>query len=305
MSGPADSPQARWWDADPGGPLAPTTAFTTKRIAVKDHLLLVLQRLTERDRLICRFLFDHKVLTIHQIYQLFFDNPRRARRRMLELFSMNLVHRFRPYRPTGSAPFNYVIGKLGLELIAAERSIEDKKLRIRYERISKLAKSQRLQHQLEVNGFFTRLTHACRATTDIRLADWRNEEHCAFSNGGYFRPDAFGAVQSPAGLTRFYLELDRGTEDSSRLKSKLERYADLRSLEQGPWLILFVFPGSRREASMQKVLFQSGITVATSTRDWTQLDPLGQIWLPVGMGSRVSLAELADGSGIVRLGKVD
>lgn len=216
---------------------------------------------------------------------------------------MGLVHRFRPYQPTGSAPYHYVIGKLGLELIAAERSIEDKRLRIRYDRINKLAKSQRLRHQLELNGFFTRLTFACRGRPDTRLADWRNEEHCAFSSGGLFRADGYGFLESDSGRTRFYLELDRGTEDSGRLQFKVERYADLRVWEEGPWLVLFVFPTSRREATARSAFSPSGITIATTIRDWSQRDPLEDIWLPLGGGTRVSLEALAEDAGIVRSGK--
>lgn len=305
MSGPPEAVDIRWWDNDAGGPLAPTTAFTPKGIAVKDNLLLVLQRLTERDRRICRVLFDHKVLNIHQIHELFFDNPRRTRRRMLELFHMGLVLRFRPYQQTGSAPYHYVIGKLGLELIAAERSIEDKKLRIRYDRINKLAKSQRLRHQLEVNSFFTRLTHACRNRVDVQLTEWRNEEHSGATTGWHFRPDGYGALRSTSGATRFYLEVDRGTEDLSRLRFKFERYVELRSWDTGPWLVLFVFPSSRRETSARKVFSPSGITIATSTRELVHRHPLEATWLPIGAGDRVSLADLAEGAGIVGSGTAE
>lgn len=300
MSGPGAITEYRWWDRDPPEPFAPKTP-SARRIAVRDPLFKVIRRLTARDREICRLLFDHKVLTIHQIHQLFFDDPRRTRRRMLELYGMGLVIRFRPYRPTGSAPYHYVLGELGLELVGAERDIEDKKLRIRFDRINKLSKSQRLRHQLEVNDFFCKLAFASRGT-DLRLVEWRNEEYCAAHAAWNFTPDGLGAVQSPQGLTRFFLELDRGTEDHARLHAKVERYSMLRVWERGPWLVLFVFPSRNRESFARKALFDPGITIATTSRDWLQQDILGCIWLPVTGADRVSLPDLAEGGGIVTAG---
>ncbi|MFC0105531.1 replication-relaxation family protein [Kibdelosporangium aridum] len=49
-------------------------------------------------------LFEHKVLTTHQIIDLAFPSRRSANQRLLNLYSWRVVHRFQPYLTTGSSP---------------------------------------------------------------------------------------------------------------------------------------------------------------------------------------------------------
>ena len=71
------------------------------------RLLAVLGRLTDRDRLLCRLLDDHRVLTSAQVADVAFSGERRARMRLAELYAMDVLDRFRtragetPVRSTG------------------------------------------------------------------------------------------------------------------------------------------------------------------------------------------------------------
>src|SRR5436853_2663001 len=81
------------------------------------------RRLTERDRAICETLYEQRLLTTEQLHELYFPNVVRARKRLVELYRLGVVDRFRPYRPTGSAPCHYVLDQLGVAVVASERGL--------------------------------------------------------------------------------------------------------------------------------------------------------------------------------------
>src|SRR6266536_2060534 len=87
-------------------------------------------RLTERDRRLCRLLWDHKVLTTYQVIALCFPSRYAATHRLLLLVRLGVLDRFRPFRLTGSAPFHYVLGELGAHVLAAERGLTTGELRL-------------------------------------------------------------------------------------------------------------------------------------------------------------------------------
>ena len=66
-------------------------------------------RLTERDRQLCRLLFEHRVFTSHQLTQLTFDHLDTAEDRLRILTALGVLDRFRPRRDSGSAPYHYVL----------------------------------------------------------------------------------------------------------------------------------------------------------------------------------------------------
>lgn len=72
------------------------------------------------------------------------------------LHQLRLVDRFQPLRAPGSAPHHYVLGQLGAMVVAADRSVDAKKLGWRQDKALALARSRRLAHTLgvNVNGFF-------------------------------------------------------------------------------------------------------------------------------------------------------
>lgn len=77
-------------------------------------------RLTERDRYLVRTVAEHRVLTTDQLAALAFDNIITARHRLDALARLSALNRFRPHRPTGSAPWHYLLGPVGAALLGAE-----------------------------------------------------------------------------------------------------------------------------------------------------------------------------------------
>src|SRR5579884_4362701 len=145
-------------------------------VRIEDRAAAVCARLTERDRFLCRLLDDHRILTSHQLAQVAFDSPVRARQRLLALVEYRLVTRFRPYRPTGSAPFHYLLDDLGLAVVAAERGLDLASVASRRRRTLLWAQSQRLAHLVGVNGFFCALLGAARRSKGrTELVEWWSE----------------------------------------------------------------------------------------------------------------------------------
>jgi hypothetical protein len=108
------------------------------------------------------------------------------------------------------------------------------------------------------------------------------------------RPDGLGRLQDHGVDLRFFLELDRGTENFSRLEEKLDRYARVSRFSDSPGVLLFLFPTERREVEARTVLFNSGLRVLTGTRALAGSDPLGPYWLPVGGEARVRMLDTGE-----------
>lgn len=164
------------------------------------------------------------------------------------------------------------------------------------ERVLALAASQRLGHLLGVNGFFTALAAAARASQGCAaLAEWQSERRCAAEHGGIVRPDGYGAWAVGGQVTAFFLEYDNGTETTARVAGKLAQYADLATAAGAPVLVLFWLPGPGREAALRPALERAAaggaVTAATATPDRGQ--PAGPVWLPLNATRRLPLSRLA------------
>jgi hypothetical protein len=95
--------------------------FSSRRGAVS--ALDMLGRLTERDRLICRVLWEHRILTTEQICDLYFTSLVSAQHRLVTLWRLGVLERFRSIRPVGSESCHYTLGPLGTGLVAAGRVV--------------------------------------------------------------------------------------------------------------------------------------------------------------------------------------
>lgn len=248
--------------------------------------------LQSRDRKICCDLYEHKVLTTQNISDLYFDSSRLAQRRLLKLHDLAVVQRFRPLVEIGSAPFHFVLGELGILIVAAERGVEPKELKYSKHALSRLAYSQRLSHLIAVNTFFSRLAAACRENKAADLTDWWSENRTRSRWGRVVLPDAFGRIEGPSTSLSFFLEMDRGTEQPWRLEAKLDGYRDASLLSDAPEALLFCFPDVRREASARRALRACPIGVATATLDRHISDPFEANWLPLWSTQRVKLLDL-------------
>jgi len=261
--------------------------------ADQSHVASVARRLTPRDRLLCRTLFDHRVLTTEQVTDLCFDNLTTARHRLTALYDLRVLDRFRPFRPVGSHPYHYLLDTLGMEIVAAERGIEVPRPGLHHSRALALADSQRLAHLLGINGLFCSLARWARRVEDAELAEWWSERRCAVEWGEVVRPDSFGTLRQGTRVVEFFVELDRGTETLARLADKLTGYAELIRATGWTSQVCFWFPSPGREAEGRRVLTHPEVPVATGTGGLGD-GPGGPVWLPVGTtGPRRHLIDLA------------
>lgn len=277
-------------------PVEPPTRDRARARPRTDRLRLqsIAASITERDQRICADLFEHRILTTIQLYELHFRTYPRARKRLLELYQLGLVWRSRPPKHPGSFPWHYVLDEAGALVVAASRGIELSELRFRFDKALGMLDSHRLRHLRDTNGFFTRLAHACR-TSDrgYHLAEWWGERTCAERWQGLVRPDGLGRMEGPQGSSvTFALELDRGTESRDRLAEKLERYLLIASGPDALEAVLFCFTSAEREQSAREVLGRPGVPVATTSLERHRADPLGPVWRPVGAGRRERMIDL-------------
>ena len=93
--------------------------------------------------------------------------------------------------------------------------------------------------------------------------------------------------------TRFFFELDRGTETHPQLRAKLRRYSEVSLLNDVPRVLLFACLTERREVEVRGDLHSPGLTVATTALERVMTEPLGPGWQPLKHPFRVPLLELA------------
>jgi hypothetical protein len=282
------------------------------RLARSPGLLAALAaRLTARDRWLLRTLHEHRVLTTTQITQLAFGTTRAATARLLALYQLRAVDRFRPLAATGSAPLHFVLDDAGAFLLAAEDGITAGQLGYRRDRALAIALSVQLAHAIGTNSVFCALAAQGRRAGDAALTCWWSEWRCAALWGDLARPDGYGqwTEHAPGGpvTTDFFLEYDTGTENLHRVAAKLAGYRDLAARTGITTPVLFWLPTARREAALRALLASTaggpglrpagaipGVPVATTTPQAAAggTGPAGAIWLPAGQpGPRLRLTQ--------------
>jgi hypothetical protein len=271
------------------------------RIAEEDRLYDLAGWITERDRMICRLLYDHQVLTTSQVADIGFGSLRRAQQRLAALYAAEVVDRFRPRSWSGSGPHHLVLGRAGARVIAAERGMALSELHWHRDAGETLAISSQLAHLFGCNGFFTSLMRQARMRGDAELAEWWPERRCAAAWGQAVIPDAYAIWVEGAQRLPFLFEFDRGTERLSRLEAKLPGYAALARAAKHPTWVLFCFPSQGREAAARRVLVHPEVPVATAALEPGQA-PDDAVWLAVGdMGPRRRLADLGHPARVLEL----
>jgi hypothetical protein len=252
--------------------------------------------LDERDHALLLSLLEHKVLTTHQIKNLYFRSFRRCQHRMKELKDLGLVSSFTVGRGFGEGrpPACFILMKAGLAEIAHAKDV----------RVSDLPwvpdlsyrTNQLLAHRLGVNAFFCALAEASRGHEGHCLATWR-PEHWVRTRAADVKPDGFGRYLYQAGACEFYLEYDRGTEAFGALSRKLEGYLRLAAnwTEEQELLgfpnLLLIVPEGVREGEVGSALrhavgtFHARGSLATSfplyaarEDQLVELGVLGPVW---------------------------
>ena len=267
-------------------------AWRLQRRSGDVRLLEVAGRITERDRLISRLLFDHRVLTSAQVADVGFGTLRKAQQRLAALYDLGVVERFRPQASAGSAPLHFILGAVGAAVVAAERGVDFSDLDWRSEVPTALATSRHLSHLVGCNGFFSALIGSARHGGASSLEEWWSARRCAAAWGDAVRPDGYGVWADYGVRLPFCLEYDNGTETLARLEAKLGGYAKLARAVEHPTWVLFRFPTCGREAAARPVLAHLAVPVATAIVGPGQAAD-GPLWLAVGdRGPRRRLADL-------------
>src|SRR6266498_4909618 len=253
------------------------------------RLANIAHRLTERDRRLCRLVWDHRVLTSEQLTDLCFPSRVAATHRLVLLTRLGVLDRFRPFKFTGSAPYQYVLGELGAQVLAAERGQSVGEFGYSRTETLAIAHSQRLAHQVGVNGFFATLAARARRHPDTALLAWLSERACAERWGHVVRPDGYGHWRDPTGEVDFFLEYDTGTEPLERLLAKVDAYTELATATEIDTPVLLWLAGPGREAAFHQALGRPAVTLATATARLAG-HPAGQVWLLAGeAGPRLTL----------------
>jgi hypothetical protein len=250
-------------------------------------------RLTSRDRWLLELLHEHRVLTTAQIRQLAFGHISAATHRMLTLWRLRAVERFRPAVPAGSAPWHYVLGPAGAIILAEHRHLTAAQFGYRLDQALAVAHSDKLTHLVGTNELFTALTAHARSHPGAALEVWWSEQRCHQAWGKIVRPDGYGRWREGDQRIDFFLEYDTGTEPLHRLLAKIADYqalAEMTGLTHTP--VLFALPNPAREQHLHTRTTptassgpsgSAGPVVATTTPQALQAagGPAGPAWHPL------------------------
>ncbi len=260
-----------------------------------DLMATLAMRLTNRDRWLLEILYEHRVLTTTQIQQLAFPSISTTTHRLLKLWQLRAVERFRPPTDLGSAPMHYVLGPAGASILAERRGKTVAQLGYRLDHTLAIAHSDKLNHLVGSNGIFTALAAHARTTPGTDLTVWWSERRCRTTWGKYARPDGYGQWHQDGHAVDFFLEYDTGTEPIRRLLAKLSDYrhlAEMTGISNTP--VVFALPGSAREEHLHAHLNASIPWIATTTSDTLLVagGPEGATWRPGGAIARRRLIDL-------------
>jgi hypothetical protein len=268
------------------------TGAGSDRVALK--LAALAGRLTDRDRRLCRLLWEHRVLTSHQLTQLAFVHLDTAEDRLRTLTHLQVLDRFRPRRDTGSAPYHYVLGPLGAAVLAAEHGGTVTDLGYRRAATLAIAHHSRLSELVAVNGFFCALTGYARHHPDTDLAVWLSQRDCQAKWGRIVQPHGFGRWRHHDTEVGFFLHHDPHQQP---LKALIATLADYDTLDQATphrtTILLVWLTSPEREAKLHATIPPRPYLLATAT-PVEGANPADAIWLPLGStGGRRRLAGLA------------
>jgi Replication-relaxation len=198
----------------------------------------LVDRLSERDRVILGDLARVRVLTGYQLTRLHFpelsDKSRdRARRRVLARLAgldlaTTLERRIGGVR-AGSAGLVYTLGVAGQHVVPFLDADGDREP-ARRPRQPWTPGRVFLAHTLAVAELYVRLVEAAR-TGNFGLGAYRAEPGSWVPNGigGWLKPDAYALLQGGGVEDYWWIEVDRATESLTTLRRKLLAYLDFVS----------------------------------------------------------------------------
>jgi DNA-binding CsgD family transcriptional regulator len=247
-------------------------------------------RLTDRDHTILGWLAEHYLLSTDQITKAKFTGPRRARKRLRELYDIEAVNRFVDVT-TGSRQYLYALGALGQVVKPTSYHHPDRPdapaARTSVERTERIVGSRKLAHLLGVNQFFIDLIASARTIDGANVERWWSEQHTTAAYAGFagIQPDGHGIWRLGDRTVGLWLEHDRGTEPLRTVLDKLPAYARLADAGGPRYPVLLHVPSRAREEHLLDALahLRPSMPVATAVH---ADHPAGLAWTLAGDRTR-------------------
>ncbi|MBX3083947.1 MAG: replication-relaxation family protein [Anaerolineae bacterium] len=203
-----------------------------KRVEEQERPVMVL---TDRDKDIIRAVNDHRALKQEHIQALFFNSRSTAQFRLQRLYQNEFLDRqFLSVVSGGPAasPAIYTLEKRGVKVLVEELGLDRREVRLPKGAFS----WQFIEHLLKINDFRVAVALAARIN-GFTLEDWRDETVFR-ANPDYVTlhdkrdkpvkkpvlPDGYFCLAAPRGKARFFLEIDRGTEELSKFTPQIKVY---------------------------------------------------------------------------------
>ena len=234
-------------------------------------------RLTPRDRQIIKAVNDCQTLRTSQVQTLFFGSPSPAYDRLQKLYHYGYLERYfitQVAQAPASSPMIYTISKLGASVLAATFGYSKDDFNF----VGRAVRNwQTLQHILAVGDFQVAVMRAARELDGFRLVEWvaeksfradPDEVYVTGARGRQRRkpviPDGYLVLETPQGLSRSFVEVDRGTEGLEQFRSQIEVYQEyMRSGYQERYKttslrILVITNSDTRLTSLAKTIARTG-----------------------------------------------
>ncbi|SYZ73747.1 hypothetical protein TRIP_C60017 [Candidatus Zixiibacteriota bacterium] len=194
-------------------------------------------QITERDKNILLKVFDYRILSAEQINRLLFSSISRARKRLFQLWQHAYLNRV--VMPTrmgdGSSAFFYTLSKIGAKLLINKWHYD-----LEPNTRSKIS----LQHSIHtsgINNFRISLELAVKLFDDLQLSFWKQGRGLKMvvdiiGKAGFLKvpiiPDAFFGLNLSGRDFYYFLEIDQGTTDLTRIRQKFKAYLSLWSKKE-------------------------------------------------------------------------
>lgn len=209
--------------------------------------------LDELDLALLVSLAEHKILSTYQLMVLFFDSLRTAQKRIKGLKDEGLIYTFAwRNRRTQRDSDRHFLSSRGAALVGELQGLT--RAQLGWIPADEQEARKRLWHISGANAFFCELIEATLHTDDTGLLTWR-PEHQIRSQKAWIQPDGFGRLLHPGGVSEFFFEFDRSTENRGPMIAKFTRYLRVGpSWPHGPRAfpsVLVLVPDQDREAWLQ------------------------------------------------------
>jgi hypothetical protein len=199
---------------------------------------------TARDRELLDRLSEHEPLSTSELCLLFFTGVRACRERLVKLEAKDLLTRVYPARDHrgGRTEALWFLSPNGRRTLGASQrrppglSIPD------------------LEHRRATARFFLGLVERSLSRPGEGVYRWLGEQQAQQGTGPTVRPDGYGRYLRPDSEITFYLEIDRTTESTRRVKAKLDAYRQALAADphRDRGNILLVCEGRRRLSNLAR-----------------------------------------------------